>query len=465
MANINEELFERTPIPKAVRKLMIPTIISSLVMVLYNLADTLFVGMLNDEIQSAAVSLAAPAMLAFNAVNNLFGVGSSSMMSRALGAKDADTVTKSASFGFYGSVISGALMSILCFLFLNPLLNVLGAVSDTVDATRAYMMWAVVFGAVPSILNVVLAYLVRSEGASLHASIGTMSGCFLNIILDPIFILPKGLNMGAAGAGLATFISNCFACGYFFVLLAVKRSKTNIKLSPKYFRPNKEIVFGVCGVGIPASIQNLLNVTGMTVLNNFIKAYGAAAVAAVGIAQKVYMVPLQIALGGTQGVMPLVGYSYSAKKCDRFKECIWFVARLMLPVITVIAVVCFIFAEPLIGIFIKKPDVISYGGLFLRGFVCCLPFMLLDFLAVGVFQSVGMGKKSLVFAILRKIVLEIPAIILLDIIFHAKGITYAGAIAESILAVLGVILLRRIVADMEENNNKENNNPKIKLQK
>ena len=458
MANINEELFERTPIPKAVRKLMIPTIISSLVMVLYNLADTLFVGMLNDEIQSAAVSLAAPAMLAFNAVNNLFGVGSSSMMSRALGAKDADTVTKSASFGFYGSV-SGALMSILCFLFLNPLLNVLGAVSDTVDATRAYMMWAVVFGAVPSILNVVLAYLVRSEGASLHASIGTMSGCFLNIILDPIFILPKGLNMGAAGAGLATFISNCFACGYFFVLLAVKRSKTNIKLSPKYFRPNKEIVFGVCGVGIPASIQNLLNVTGMTVLNNFIKAYGAAAVAAVGIAQKVYMVPLQIALGGTQGVMPLVGYSYSAKKCDRFKECILFVARLMLPVITVIAVVCFIFAEPLIGIFIKKPDVISYGGLFLRGFVCCLPFMLLDFLAVGVFQSVGMGKKSLVFAILRKIVLEIPAIILLDIIFHAKGITYAGAIAESILAVLGVILLRRIVADME------NNNPKIKLQK
>lgn len=205
MANVNEELFERTPIPKAVRKLMIPTIIGSLVVVLYSIADTLFVGMLNDEIQSAAVSLAAPAMLAFNAVNNLFGVGSSSMMSRALGAKDADTVTKSASFGFYGSVISGALMSVLCFAFLEPLMVVLGTVSETMDATRAYMMWAVVFGAVPSILNVVLAYLVRSEGASLHASIGTMSGCFLNIILDPIFILPQGLNMGAAGAGLATF--------------------------------------------------------------------------------------------------------------------------------------------------------------------------------------------------------------------------------------------------------------------
>ncbi len=449
MANTNTELFEHTSIPEAVRKLMIPTIIGSLVVVLYSIADTLFVGMLNDEIQSAAVSLAAPAMLAFNAVNNLFGVGASSMMSRALGAKDTDTVTKSASFGFYGSVISGAFMSIFCMIFLEPLMRVLGAVSDTLAATRAYMMWAVVFGAVPSILNVVLGYLVRSEGAALHASIGTMSGCLLNIILDPIFILPKGLNMGAAGAGLATFISNCFACVYFFVLLTIRRNKTNIRLSPKYFRPTKKIVFGVCGVGIPAAIQNLLNVTGMTVLNNFIKAYGASAVAAVGIAQKIYMVPLQIALGGTQGVMPLVGYSYSAKKKERFKESILYVAKLMLPAIVIITVACWIYAKPLISIFIKQKDVIAYGVLFLRGFVSCLPFMLIDFLAVGVFQSVGMGKKSLVFAILRKIVFEIPAIILLDTIFHAKGITYAGAIAESVLAVIGVILLKRIVNGME----------------
>lgn len=451
MTNVNEELFEKTPIPSAVRKLMIPTVLGSLVMVLYSLADTLFVGLLNDKIQSAAVSLAAPALLAFNAVNNLFGVGSSSMMSRALGMKDSDTVCGSASFGFYGSIICGFLLSILCFSFLNPLMTILGALPDTIDATREYMMWAVVFGAIPSILNVVLGYLIRAEGSALHASIGIMSGCFLNMILDPVFILPWGLGMGAAGAGLATFISNCVACGYFFVLLIVRKHKTNIKLHPRYFRPTRQIVVGVCGVGIPASIQNLLNVTGMTVLNNFIKAYGASAVAAVGIAQKIYMVPMLISLGGTQGVMPLIGYSYSAKNGDRFKNCILYLGKLLLPAIVIITLICWIFARPLIGLFIDDHDVVYYGTLFLRGFLSSLPFMMIDFMAVGVFQSIGMGKKSLVFAILRKIVLEIPAIVILNVVFHAGGITYSAMIAEIVLATAGAIQLKKIMTSISSN--------------
>lgn len=451
MTNVNEELFEKTPIPSAVRKLMIPTVLGSLVMVLYSLADTLFVGLLNDKIQSAAVSLAAPALLAFNAVNNLFGVGSSSMMSRALGMKDSDTVCGIASFGFYGSIICGFLLSILCFSFLNPLMTILGALPDTIDATREYMMWAVVFGAIPSILNVVLGYLIRAEGSALHASIGIMSGCFLNMILDPVFILPWGLGMGAAGAGLATFISNCVACGYFFVLLIVRKHKTNIKLHPRYFRPTRQIVVGVCGVGIPASIQNLLNVTGMTVLNNFIKAYGASAVAAVGIAQKIYMVPMLISLGGTQGVMPLIGYSYSAKNGDRFKNCILYLGKLLLPAIVIITLICWIFARPLIGLFIDDHDVVYYGTLFLRGFLSSLPFMMIDFMAVGVFQSIGMGKKSLVFAILRKIVLEIPAIVILNVVFHAGGITYSAMIAEIVLATAGAIQLKKIMTSISSN--------------
>ena len=200
-------------------KLAIPTIISSLVMVIYNLADTYFVGMINDPVQTAAVTLAAPVMLAFNAVNNLFGVGSSSMMSRALGAKDHDLVARSSAFGFYCSLFSGILFSLLCVLFQNPLLSLLGADEMTKAATQQYMLWTVYIGAAPSILNVVMAYLVRAEGSSLHASIGTMSGCLLNIVLDPIFILPWGLDMGAAGAGLATCLSNCFACLYFFGFL------------------------------------------------------------------------------------------------------------------------------------------------------------------------------------------------------------------------------------------------------
>ena len=181
--------------------------------------------------------------------------------------------------------------------------------------------------AAPSILNVVMAYFTRSEGAAFHASIGTMSGCILNMILDPVFIMPWGLGMGAAGAGLATFLSNCTACCYFFILLYVKRGRTFISVKPKDFTLKREIVTGICGVGVPASIQNLLNVTGMTILNNLMSGYGTEAVAAIGIAQKIYMIPMQIALGGTQGIMPLVGYSYSSGNYRRMDDTIRFVRR------------------------------------------------------------------------------------------------------------------------------------------
>ena len=197
------QLFETMPIPRAVMKLAIPTVLSSLVMVLYNLADTYFVGMLNNAVENAAVTLAAPLLLAFNAVNNLFGVGSSSMMSRALGKKDYDTVYRSSAFGFYCSVLAGLLFSVAYTVFQTPLLTLLGANQETMAATVGYARWTVTFGAVPSILNVVLAYLVRAEGSSMHASIGTMSGCFLNILLDPVFILPWGLNMGVQRIGKA----------------------------------------------------------------------------------------------------------------------------------------------------------------------------------------------------------------------------------------------------------------------
>ena len=214
-------LFESAPLNRAVLTLAIPTVISSLVVVIYNLADTYFVSMLDDSVENAAVTLVAPVMLAFNAVNNLFGVGSSSLMSRSLGCKDYETVAKSSAFGFYCSLFAGLLFSLLCFTFRSPLLTLIGTDASTRAATDAYLFWTVIMGAAPSILNVVMAYLVRAEGSAMHASIGTMTGCLLNIVLDPIFIMPWGLNMGAAGAGMATFISNCVACAYFFVLLAV----------------------------------------------------------------------------------------------------------------------------------------------------------------------------------------------------------------------------------------------------
>lgn len=444
-------LFETVSIPRAVMTLSVPTMISALVMVIYNLADTYFVGMLNDSVQNSAVTLAAPVLLAFNAVNNLFGVGSSSMMSRGLGRKDYDTVYRSSAFGFYCALFCGILFGAFCTIFKTPLLKVLGADEITAAATGGYLKWTVSCGAVPAILNVVIAYLVRAEGSSLHASIGTMSGCLLNIILDPLFILPQFLNMGAAGAGLATFLSNCAACLYFFVLLFVKRGKTYVCIKPTMFGFKRTVMLGVFAVGIPAAIQNLLNVTGMTVLNNFTSGFGSDAVAAMGISYKINMVPMQISMGLGQGIMPLVSYNYASGNVKRMKRAITFTIKISMIAMISVAVLYFVFAGGLISLFMESETVVAYGKSFLRGMCLGIPFLALDFLAVGVFQACGMGKKSLLFAILRKIVLEIPALFILNYFFPLYGLAYAQMTAEIILAAAAIVVLTRIFRKLEKN--------------
>lgn len=442
-----EELFETSPIPKAVMALTLPTVAACLVMVLYNLADTFFVGMLNDPNETSAVTLAAPVLLAFNAVNNLFGVGCSSMMSRSLGAKDYATVRKSAAFGVWCSILAGALFSLGTLGFRGGLLRLLGAAGENVPPTSDYLFWTVICGAAPSILNVVMGNLVRAEGSALHASIGTMSGCALNIVLDPLFILPRFLGMGAAGAGLATFLSNCAACLYFFVLLAVKGEKSYVSVRPKDAVPTKALAKGVFGVGVPAAIQNLLNVTGMTVLNNSVAAYGAEAVAAMGIAHKLAMVPLYVSMGFGQGIMPLEGYNYAAGNRKRMRGAVWFAGGIAVGLMVLAAAAFGAFSEPIVRLFMTNAAVVEYGGKFLVGMGLALPFLCVDFLSVGVFQSCGLGTRSLVFAILRKLVLEIPALLILDRLFPMVGLAYAQLCAEVVLCAAGIVSLRSLLRE------------------
>ena len=418
-------------------------------MVLYNLADTYFVGMLGDPIQTAAVTLAAPLLLMFNAVNNLFGVGSSSMMSRAMGQKDFETVARSSSFGLYCAALCGMLFSLGYMTFEQPVLLTLGATAENAAHTAAYLGWTVACGATPAIVSVVISNLFRAEGSSLHASIGAMSGCLLNILLDPIFILPWGLNLGAAGAGLATFISNCAACVYYFVLLVVKRGKTYVCVRPKMALPKKPVVLGIFAVGVPASIQNLLNVTGMTILNNFTAGYGSAAVAAMGIAHKTSMIPMYISMGLSQGIMPLIGYNYASGNVPRMKKTLTFSAKLSLSFMAVTTLGYCLFAQPLVRVFMDNDLIVRYGAVFMRAQSLAQPFLCMDFLAVGVFQACGMGGKALLFAFLRKVALEIPALFLLNRLFPMYGLAYAQLVAEFILAIAAVVVLARLFKRLE----------------
>ena len=439
-----EQLFEQMPVPGAVARLAIPTTAACLVMVLYSLADTYFVGRLNNPSETSAVTLAASVLLAFNAVTNLFGTGCASAMSRAMGVKDHPRVKRVASFGFWCTILFGLLFSLGTTVFQSPLLELLGADDSNRVQTADYLFWTVTCGAIPAMLNVVMANLFRAEGSALHASIGTMSGCLLNMVLDPLMILPWGMNLGAAGAGLATFLSNCAACVYFFVLYLVKRGKTLVSLRP--CAPGVSVARDVITVGLPASIQNLLNVTGMVILNSLMTVYGNEAVSAIGISHKAAMVPMYISMGITQGIMPLVGYNFAAGNRGRMKETIRFTEFVAGGFMLLSAGLFYVFSEPIIRWFMSEPPlVVTYGGAFLKGGALAQPFLFLDFLAVGVFQACGMGGKSLVFAILRKIVLEIPALLVLNLLFPMYGLAYAQLVAEVVLSVVAMVILEKLL--------------------
>ena len=419
-------------------------------MLLYNMADTYFVGMLNDARQTAAVSLVAPVMLAFNAVNNLFGVGGSSLMGRALGQKDYDTVSKSSAFSIWGAILAGLLFSAIIAIFKTPILNLLGADAYNFELTENYLFYTSMLGAMPSILNFVMSSMIRTEGSALQASIGMVLGCTLNIILDPFFILPRFAGMGAAGAGLATLISNIVSCIYFFIFIIRRGEKSFVCVDPRKAIPTKTICKEVFSVGIPSSIQNLLNVTGMTILNNFTAAFGSAAVGAMGIAHKVCMLPLYFSMGIASGTNPLVAYNYGSGNFKRSKDCVKFTSVVGVLFSVAIMILYMLLPERIMTIFIQDAEIVSYGASFIKATSIGMPFLAMDFIAVGVYQAFGKGKLALLFAISRKIILEIPALFILNKIYPLYGLAYAQPCTEFILGIAAVIVLIRIFKKLEK---------------
>ena len=435
-----EELFEKAPVWTAIFSLTIPMIISSLVAMIYNLSDTYFVGVLNNSVQNASITLTAPAMPLFYGITNLFGIGASSFMSRSMGQKDMETVKRASATGLYLGLIGAMLLSAITILFNTPTLRVLGTDDITYHATRDYLFWTVCLGSVPGIMSIMFSYLLRAEGRSLQASIGQMSGCILNIILDPFFILPFGLNLGAAGAGLATFRANCVACTYFLIWILKEGDKTYVCLDPHYITLKRKVLSNIFIVGIPGVFQNILNVLSMTILNNIVAEYGADVVASVGIANKINQLPIQIVFGFTQGVMPLIGYNFAAKNFRRMKESIRKTYMVTLSALFCILILFNVAGQPIIRIFMDNDEIVRTGAWFLSGFGISLPFMCVDFMVVGISQAFGMGKPALMFSFLRKLFLEIPFILLLNTLAGVMGIAYAQCATEIIMAMAAFIV-------------------------
>ena len=445
MKNDKTALFETMPVGKALMTMAIPTIVSQLITMIYNMADTFFIGLSNDPYKVAASSIVGVLFFMLNALSNLFGVGGGSLLSRLLGEKREDDAKRVGVFSFYGSLFIASVYAFVCFLFTRPLARLLGASDNTVDYAANYLFWAVVVGAIPSTLNLTMSHLLRSAGYSRESGIGLAVGGISNIILDPLFmfvILPAGNEV--TGAAVATLFSNVISLGYFLFVYRKLQGKTVLSISPKFIRLDKSLIFGILAIGLPSALTSLLANTTSIVKNNLCSSYGDIEMAAYGIVIKADMLPLNIGMGLCQGMMPLVAYNYAAKNYSRMRS---FTRAAQ---ISGMATACFfivlfeVFAPQIIWLFIRDEGTIGYGTNFLR--IACLatPFMISNFQKIYCLQAMGKGKESLLLGVCRQGLLAIPILLILNHFIGLYGVVSAQLLSDGLTFIIATLIYRKV---------------------
>jgi len=434
----NAELFERAPVKKAVISLVVPTVISQLITVIYNMADTFFIGQVGDPNQVAAASLCMPLFILLTGIANLFGIGGSSLISRCLGAGSREEAKKAAAFCIWTASTVSLLYGIALMIFKSFALPAVGANAETYDFCYAYVFWTITIGAVPTVLNALFAHLVRSEGYSKQASFGMALGGILNIILDPIFISVFGLEI--AGAAIATMLSNLIATFYFIILISGKRKSTVITLNPKYYTLKAHIPREVLLVGLPSCMMNIMGVLSNIVLNKLMASYCNEAVAGIGIAKKVDMMSFAIATGMSQGVLPLIGYNYSSENYKRMASAVK--TTFLFSLTVALAGMAFLLtcAQPIVRAFIDDPLTVEYGQGFQRIICITGPCISVTMMIITLFQSIGIKGRPLILSLLRKGGLDIPFMFLMNSLLGVNGIVWATPIAD-FSAMLAAIVL------------------------
>lgn len=431
-------LFEDAPVGRAVLSLVIPTVISQLITVIYNMADTFFIGQIGDPNQVATVSLCMPMFVFLTGLANLFGIGGSSLMSRSLGTNDHQKAKKTAAFSIWTAIAVSLIYGIALFGVRSAILPVVGANAETYDFCCQYIFWTITIGAVPTVLNQELAHLVRAEGHSAQASFGVALGGVLNIILDPIFIFPLGLEV--AGAAIATMISNVIATLYFIVLIVRNRHTTDISFHPKHYTWKARIPREVLFVGLPSCLMNLMGVLSNVTINKLMSGYSNAAVAGIGVAKKVDMLSFAIATGMSQGVLPLIGYNYSAHHYKRMKAALKVDFLFSFAVALIGTVFLFTCAGLIVQAFIDDAETVRYGQQFQRIICITGPCISVTMLAISTFQSVGEKVRPMILSIMRKGGLDIPFMFLLNGIVGVNGIAWATPIADLCAMCVAIIL-------------------------
>lgn len=444
-----KEIFETKPIPAALAKMAIPTIVSQLITLIYNIADTWFIGQTNNPYMVAASSLVLTIFLMTAALANLFGVGGGNLVVRLLGGKDEEEAKKAASLSLVMAAGASLTFSVLCFLFMDPLLRLLGASDYTIGYAKQYLTFVVVIGAVPTVLANTMSAMVRNIGHSKEAGFGLGMGGVLNVILDPIFmfvIFPSGYQV--AGAAVATMLSNVITLIYFIFTYQKLKGETVLSLPRRVEKIRKDSLGSLFSVGIPAAMSLLLFDLTTMVINRLAAGHGDTQLAAFGIVLKVERLPLNIGIGICLGMTPLVAYNYASKNHKRMKE-FFSAARFAGLVISVMCVVFYRFCAPyIVRAFISDADTVRYGTEFLQSRCFATPFMFLSFHMVHFMQAVNRGKVSFQLAVIRQICLNIPILILLNHFFGMSGIVWTQLIADAINVVVSYIIYGRLIGEI-----------------
>ena len=444
------ELFETTPVFQALTIMAVPTIISQLIVLIYNLADTWFIGQTDDPYMVAAAALVSTVFLMSTGLSNLFGVGGGNLVVQLLGRRQEDEARRAASLSLVMAAGSALLFSLLCLAFMDPLLYLLGASENTIGYARQYLIPVVIIGALPTLLANTMSTMLRNVGYSKEAGFGVSLGGLLNVGLDPLFmfvLLPKGYEV--LGAALATLLSNLVSFVYFIVVYQKVRSKTVLALPRRIERVQKSSMRAIFSVGVPAALSLLLYDLTNIIINKLSSGHGDIELAAMGIILKVERLPLNICVGICLAMMPLVAYNFASG--DRQRMLAFF--RISRRAGLAVAAVCIAFYWPLapqiMHAFIHDDQTVALGTVYLRA-RCFAPIMMfLCFHMVHYMQALGKGGVSLALAAIRQLGMNIPLLLLLDHFFGMTGIIWTQVTADALTAVISYLIYAHVKRGLE----------------
>ncbi len=432
------ELFEKASVPKAFFTLTVPLVLARIVGLIYNMVDTYFIAKTQDASLVAGVSLCAPVFILMVALGDLFGLGSSSVISRLFGERKDKEGRNVSSFGFWGSVVIGILTGALMLLFQKPVLALLGAQGDVVYHAAQYYKY-IAIGAPVMVVSLVPTNQLRTEGLANPCMIATIAGSVLNMILDPIFIFTLG--MGAAGAAIATVLGNVLSVAIMVWVTAFKAQKLSI--SPRHVSVSRENLLAVFAIGIPASLNNVMQSFAGVLLNRNLVVYGTDSVAAMGITSKVYMVLMMILVSFAFGAMPLIGFCYGAQNRERLKKSIRFDILVQMVIAVIGAGVMALAAPQLIRFFLKDETIVRIGSLMLRCTLASAPFAGLFLVFITLFQATGKALPTLILTLSRQGIVYAVCMAVLRTAFGFHGVICAQAVSDVLTAGLAFVLFKK----------------------